>query len=222
VREVEQLENGEELLGRIKDALVDFDVESAKEMSLDAVQRGISTVMIVDAMSKGMDVVGEKYECGEYFVPELIMAGETMKETIEVLKPFMKEDSESGLGKAVVATVAGDLHDIGKNIFINLLSLAGFKVIDLGVDVSAEKIVESVKEHNPDILGLSALLTTNLTQFPIIVRMLSKAGLRNKTKILVGGATVTEEYADEAGVDGYAKTALDGVEICKKWRKIPA
>ena len=119
--------------------------------------------------------------------------------------------------KIVVATVAGDVHDIGKNIFTTLMDTAGFEVIDLGVDVPAEAIVGAVKKHEPAILGLSALLTTNLEQFPFIVQMLEKEGLRSRLKIIVGGATITEEFARGAGVDAYAKTAVEGVNICKAW-----
>jgi 5-methyltetrahydrofolate--homocysteine methyltransferase len=115
--------------------------------------------------------------------------------------------------------VAGDVHDIGKNIFTTLMDTAGFEVIDLGVDVSAEAIVGAVKKHEPAILGLSALLTTNLEQFPFIVQMLEKEGLRSRLKIIVGGATITEEFARGAGVDAYAKTAVEGVNICKAWTK---
>jgi len=210
-------ERREELFEKVREALTNFDVEAAKKATLEAVQMGITAEEIIDVMSEGMELVGKRYESGEYFVPELIMAGETMKEVLEVLRPYMRGEAGGRLGTAVVATVAGDIHDIGKNIFVTLMTIAGFKVIDLGVDVSAEMIVEAVKDSNPNILGLSALLTTNLEQFPIVVEKLKKEGLRDKVKVIVGGATVTEEYAREAGVDGYAKTALAGVDICKGW-----
>jgi methylmalonyl-CoA mutase cobalamin-binding domain/chain len=164
-----------------------------------------------------MDVVGERYESGEYFVTSLIIAGETMKEALEVLEPHLSGQGAPKRGKIVMATVAGDIHDIGKNIFTTLMDTAGFEVIDLGVDVSAEAIVAAVKEHSPDILGLSALLTTNLEQFPQIVEMLEKEELRGRVKIVVGGATVTDEFAKEAGVDALAKSAVEGVTICKGW-----
>jgi 5-methyltetrahydrofolate--homocysteine methyltransferase len=140
-----------------------------------------------------------------------------MKEALEVLEPYLSSLGNAKRGKIVMATVAGDIHDIGKNIFTTLMDTAGFEVIDLGVDVSAEAIVEAVKEHKPDILGLSALLTTNLEQFPLIVEILEKEGLRSNVKIVVGGATVTEEYAREAGVNAHAKSAVDGVNVCKAW-----
>ena len=202
---------------KIREGIISFDVDTVKTTVLEAVEAGIAANKLVDIMSEAMEVIGKKYETGEYFVTELIIGGETMKEAIEVLQPYMTGQSSSKLGNVVVATVAGDIHDIGKNIFVTLLATAGFNVIDLGVDISAEKIVDAVQEHKPIILGLSALLTTNLEQFPIIVEQLKAASIRDEVKVIVGGATVTEAFAQESGVDGYAKTALAGVEICRKW-----
>ena len=207
------------LFNEIRESLVNFDVEAVKKLALDAIRSGISAEEIIGVMSEGMEIIGERYQAGEIFVTELVIAGETMKEVLEVLEPYMEGEAGGKLGTAVVATVEGDLHDIGKNIFVMLMTTAGFKVIDLGVDVSAERIVEAVGDSQADILGLSALLTTNLEQFPMVVDRLKREGLREKVKVIVGGATVTEEYAKEAGVDAYAKTALDGAEICKGWIK---
>jgi methylmalonyl-CoA mutase cobalamin-binding domain/chain len=140
-----------------------------------------------------------------------------MKGALEVREAHLSGGGTAKMGKIVRATVAGDMHDIGKNIFTTLMDTAGFEVIDLGVDISAETIVKAVEEHKPDILGLSALLTTNLEQFPLIVELLEKEGLRSGVKIVVGGATVTEEYAKEAGVDALAKSAVEGVNVSKAW-----
>lgn len=205
------------LFNGMKTALVEFEVDSLKEMMREALDRGVPVEEIIGVLSEGMDVVGEKFELGEYFVTSLIIAGETMKEALEVLEPFLSDEEGGRRDKIVVATVAGDVHDIGKNIFTTLMDTAGFEVIDLGVDVSAEAIVGAVKKHEPAILGLSALLTTNLEQFPLIVEMLGKEGLRGRLKIIVGGATITEEFARCAGVDAYAKTAVEGVNVCKVW-----
>ena len=207
----------EGLFDGMKTALVEFEVDSLKEMVREALDRGVRAEEIISVLSEGMDVVGEKFEVGEYFVTSLIIAGETMREALEVLEPFLSDEGGGRRDKIVVATVAGDVHDIGKNIFTTLMDTAGFEVIDLGVDVSAEAIVGAVKKHEPAILGLSALLTTNLEQFPLIVEMLRKEGLRSRLKIIVGGATITEEFARGAGVDAYAKTAVEGVNICKAW-----
>jgi len=206
-----------ELFSKIKIALVEFDVNTLKEKVQEAIDQGVKAEEIIGILSEGMDVVGERYQTGEYFVTSLIIAGETMKEALEVLEPHMSGQGVAKRGKIVMATVAGDIHDIGKNIFTTLMDTAGFEVIDLGVDVSAETIVAAVKELNPDILGLSALLTTNLEQFPLIVEMLEKEGVRSGVKIVVGGATVTDEFAKGARVDALAKSAVDGVNICKAW-----
>ena len=207
----------EELFSEIKTALVEFEVDLLKVKAQEALDRGVIAEEIIGVLSEGMDIVGERYQTGEYFVTSLIIAGETMKEALEVLEPHLSGQGGAKRGKIVMATVAGDIHDIGKNIFTTLMGTAGFEVIDLGVDVSAEAIVAAVREHSPDILGLSALLTTNLEQFPLIVEMLEKEGLRSMVKIVVGGATVTDEFAKGAGVDAHAKSAVEGVNICKAW-----
>jgi methylmalonyl-CoA mutase cobalamin-binding domain/chain len=206
-----------ELFNEIKIALVEFDIDTLKVKVQEAIDLGVQAKEIISILSEGMDVVGERYQTGEYFVTSLIIAGETMKEALEVLEPHMSGEGGAKRGKIVMATVAGDIHDIGKNIFTTLMNTAGFEVIDLGVDVSADTIVAAVVEHNPDILGLSALLTTNLEQFPLIVEMLEKEGLRSGVKIVVGGATVTDEFAKGARVDALAKSAVEGVNICKAW-----
>lgn len=209
--------NNEELFEKIKNSIVNFDVEGIKSQILDAVKLKISPGRLIKVMGEGMDIVGEKYELKEFFIPELIMAGETMKEALTVLKPYMTEEAKESSGTVIMATVKGDLHDIGKNIFIMLLNTAGFKVVDLGIDVPAEIVVEAVKEYGAIIVGLSALLTTNLEQMPLIINELEKAGLRDQVKVIIGGATVTEEFAKQIGADGYAKEAVKGIEICKKW-----
>jgi len=207
----------EELFSEIKSALVEFEVDLLKVKAQEALDQGVDAEEIIGVLSEGMDVVGERYQAGEYFVTSLIIAGETMKEALEVLEPHLSGKGTAKRGKIVMATVAGDIHDIGKNIFTTLMGTAGFDVIDLGVDVSAEAVISAIKEHSPDILGLSALLTTNLEQFPLIVDMLEKEGLRSGVKIVVGGATVTDEFAKAAGVDALAKSAVEGVNICKAW-----
>ena len=207
----------ENLYEEMKSALIEFRVDPLVEMIQTAIQKGIPAEKVIGVLSEGMNVVGEKYQAGEYFVTMLIIAGEVMKEAMAVLKPHLEGKSGGDLGKVVLATVAGDIHDIGKNILSTLLTTAGFEVIDLGIDVSAEDIVEAVKTHRPLVLGMSALLTTNLEQFPQVVALLEEEGVRDGVKVIVGGATVTEDFARAAGVDAYAKTAVDGVNICKEW-----
>jgi len=212
-------ENLNEVLDRFKGALLSFSVEDVRLEVLNAIKLGVPVEKLIEASSDAMAEVGRRYEAGELFVTDLIVAGETMKEATEALKPYMHGERSRKLDTVVLATVAGDIHDIGKSILATLMNAAGFNVLDLGVDVPADVIVQAVKSSGAGILGLSALLTTNLEQIPIIVDGLKKEGIRNRVKVIVGGATVTEDYAEKAGVDGYAKTAVDGIEICKKWSR---
>jgi len=206
-----------ELLEKLKVSLLSFDSEAVKSEVEEAIQTGLPVEEIIETLRGGMEVVGDRYRAGEFFVTDLIVAGEVMKETQEILEPFMKDASATDLATIVVATVAGDIHDIGKNIFVMLMRAEGFRVIDLGVDVPSEKIIDAVKEYTPEILGLSALLTTNLEEFPKIVDVLRREGLRDKVKVIIGGATVTEQFAREIGVDAYAKTAVEGIGFSKMW-----
>jgi len=197
---------------------VNFDIDGIKDAAREAIEAGIPAYeAIMEGMAKGMDIVGRKYEEGEYFLAELIMAGETMKEGMKILEPYLKAGDIPKLGRVVIGTVEGDLHDIGKNIVVTLLSASGFDVIDLGVDVTADKFVEAVKQYKPDIVGMSALLTTTMVNMKKVIEALKEAGLRDSVKIIVGGAPLTEEFAKEIGADGYAPDAVLGVEICKKW-----
>jgi len=174
-------------------------------------------VAIVGSMGGVMSIVGNKYEKGECFLPDLIMAGETMKEGLSILKPYLESTrNNSQTGKILIGTVKGDIHDIGKNIVVSLLSGAGFKVYDLGVDVSAEIFVEQVRKNKPDIVAMSALLTTTMPEMKNVIKSLKKSELRDKVKVIVGGAPVSDSFAMEIGADAYAKDAFRGVEICKR------
>lgn len=208
----------EEILSKIKEAVVNLDIDNIGNLCQEAIDAGIPAYEIVmNGMAKGMDVVGEKYERNEYFLAELIMAGEVMKEGMKVLEPYLRGSGMKKIGKVVIGTVRGDLHDIGKNITITLLNAAGFDVIDLGVDVPPEKFVEAVKENKPDIVGMSALLTTTMIEMENVIKALKEAGLRDKVKIIIGGAPITKEYAEKIGADAAARDAVEGVNICKSW-----
>ncbi|RJS67675.1 cobalamin-binding protein [Candidatus Bathyarchaeota archaeon] len=208
----------DDILEKIKEAIVNLDIDNIQKLCKEAVDAGIPAYKVVtDGMAKGMDIVGQKYEANEYFLAELIMAGETMKEGMKVLEPYLKTGKVKRLGKVVIGTVRGDLHDIGKNIAATLLRSAGFDVIDLGVDVSPEQFVEAVRRNNPDIVAMSALLTTTMTEMENTIKALKEAGLRDKVKIIIGGAPITPEYAEKIGADAAAKDAVDGVNICKSW-----
>lgn len=207
-----------EILNRLRECIVNLNIEGIKQTCQDALAVGIPPVKaITEGMAEGMNIVGEKYEAGEYFLSELIMAGKVMKEGTKILEPHLKKAEIKKLGKVVLATVKGDIHDIGKNIVATLLDAAGFEVIDLGVDVSAEKFLETVRTQKPDILAMSALVTTTMPEMENVIKKLAKAGQRRKVKVIVGGAPLTEGYAEIIGADAYSSDALAGVNICKKW-----
>ena len=206
-----------ELFDRLKESLLSFDSEAVRREVEEAIRTGLPVEEVIEALRGGMEAVGDKFRAGEFFVTDLIVAGEIMKEAQEVLEPSMRNAPTADLATVVVATVAGDIHDIGKNIFVMLMRAEGFRIIDLGVDVSSEKIIDAVKEYSPEILGLSALLTTNLEEFPKIMDALKREGLRDSVKVIIGGATVTEQFARETGVDAYAKTAVEGIGFSRIW-----
>ena len=207
-----------EILGKLRDAIVTLDIPGLQDACEEAITAGVPAYRaVVEGMTKGMEIVGQKYEEGEYYLAELIMAGETMREGMVVLEPHLTAGEVSRAGKAVIGTVKGDLHDIGKNVFLTLLRAANYEVIDLGVDVSPEGFLEAVKEHSPDILAMSALLTTTMVEMENIVAKLESEGVREGLKILIGGAPITDDYAQKIGADAAARDAVDGVRIVTQW-----
>jgi 5-methyltetrahydrofolate--homocysteine methyltransferase len=208
-------------LDRLRDAIVKFDMDGVKQACNEALQQGIPAYEIVmDGMAKGMQVVGEKYECGDFFVSELIMAGETMKEGMKILEPHLEAGGRTGRGKVIIGTVEGDLHDIGKNIAATLLKASGFDVIDLGTDVSPSKFLQRLGESKVEILGMSAMVSTTMVKMADTIDAIAKAGIRDRVKVIIGGAPVNAAYATEIGADAAAKDAVDGVAICKNWLKL--
>ena len=163
-----------------------------------------------------MDEVGRRFEAGEYFVPEMLIAGRAMKAGIEKLRPLLAASGIKPLGKAVIGTVKGDLHDIGKNLVGLMLEGAGFEVIDVGADVTPEAFLDAVKTNTPDIVGMSALLTTTMTSASDVIKLLEESGLRDSVKVMFGGAPVTQEYVDQIGGDGYAPDAASAAKRAKE------
>jgi len=209
----------EEILDKLRDTIVNLDIELIQKVCKEAVNAGVSAYeAITDGLAKGMEIVGQKYEKNEYFLAELIMAGETMREGMKVLEPYLRASCVKSIGKVVIGTVQGDLHDIGKNVVVTLLGAAGFDVIDLGVDVLPEKFVEAVENNNPDIVCMSALLTTTMVEMENVIKALRETGLRDKVKIVIGGAPITQEYAEKIGADA-ARDAVEGVNTCRSWVK---
>lgn len=183
----------------------------------DTLDEGVSPGEILDAMSDAMDEVGAKFQSGEIFVPEMLVAAKTMQRGVGVLKPLLGGEEGAKYGKFIIGTVAGDLHDIGKNLVAMMVESAGFEIIDLGVDVPAEKFVEAV-QTNPDckVVGVSALLTTTMEAMRKTVQAITDAGLRDQVKIMVGGAPITQAFADEIGADAYTTDAGSAAEKAKE------
>ena len=203
-------------LSAIQDALLTGDAEGVKTEVQKALDQGSDADGILnDGLISGMDIVGERMQTGEMFIPEVLMAAKSMSEAVEILKPFLKDGGRNKAGHMVIGTVKGDLHDIGKNLVTMMVESAGFEVTDLGVDVAPEKFVEAVQEKNPNIVALSALLTTTMPMMQQTVDALAESGVRDRIKIIVGGAPVNQEFADRIGADGYAADAGGAGKLAK-------
>lgn len=204
--------NFSELQGRI----VTGKLEEAKALVESALAEGLSAETIInEGLVKGMEEIGRKFEQGKAFVPNLLLAARAMKGCLEILKPLLRDNSNSMVGTAVIGTVKGDLHDIGKNLVTSMLEGSGFNVINLGVDVSAEQFVAAVNAHKPQIVCLSALLTTTMRYMQTVIDALEAAGTRDGVKILVGGAPVNEDFSRQIGADGYSTNAYGAVVLAK-------
>ncbi len=212
--------NREEILERIRRLMVEIRIDEVKEAVDEALRMGIKPLDIIDnALTPAIREIGDLFEKGEYFLPELIISADLFKEIMdEKLKPLLTAEGSAreALGRVVIGTVKGDLHDIGKNIVATMLEIAGFEVYDLGVDVAPEEFVRKAKEVNADIVAMSALLTTTMIEMKNVIELLKREGLRDKVKVIVGGAPVTEEFARQIGADAYAEDAVKAVEVCKK------
>ena len=200
----------------LKDKISAGKLEEARAIVTAALEEGVTPEVIInDNMVKGMEEIGHKYEEGKAFVPNLLLAARAMRGCLEILTPYMKDNSVSSLGTVIIGTVQGDLHDIGKNLVASMLEGCGFKVINLGVDVSADRFIAAVKEHNADIVCLSALLTTTMNYMKDVVEAFKAAGLRDKVKIMVGGAPLSQEFCDKIGADGFSVNANGAVLLAK-------
>ena len=204
-------------MNQISQAIVDGKLELAQELVCKAIESGMDAQSIIDDyLTAGMAEIGQRFQDRKAFVPNLLMSARAMKGALEVLKPHMSGRVESHIGTVVIGTVKGDLHDIGKNLVASMFEGCGFKVINLGIDVSSEKFVKAVEEHNADILCLSALLTTTMNYMRNVVTELSKAGLRDKVKVMVGGAPVNAAFAAQIGADLYTSNADAAVTGAKQ------
>lgn len=199
-------------------ALVEMQEAEALQKSKQLLDEGTDPVNILEACSKAMETVGKRFEQGEYFLPHLIMAGVMLKQISETIKPLIKErKTEAGRGRVLMGTVRGDIHDIGKNIVIFLLEVNGFEVRDIGIDQPPESFVEAIREFRPGVVGMSGLLTLAFDSMKKTVRAIEDAGLREKVRIMIGGAQVTEQVKDYTGADAYGPDALAGVRLVEQW-----
>lgn len=206
------------VLSKISSCVIEGNLNDIQALTNQALEEGISAKEILDqGLMPGMDHVGVEFKAGNMFVPEVLRSAKTMSGSMEILKPILSESGVEMVGKVILGTVKGDLHDIGKNLVGMMCEGAGFDVVDLGKDISPEAFVEAVKEHNPDIVGMSALLTTTMRTMESTIKALEEAGLRDKVKVMVGGAPVTKDFAEKIGADAYASNAAAAAEMATKF-----
>ena len=204
-------------LNNVSEALQKGDADTVSKLVSQALEEKQTPKDILeDGLIKGMNIIGVKFKNNEVYVPEVLIAARAMHAGMDVLRPKLVETGVKTIGTVVIGTVKGDLHDIGKNLVKMMLEGAGFEVVDLGVDTSSEKFVEAVKEHQPHIVGMSALLTTTMVNMPEVIKALETAGIRDKVKIMIGGAPVTQNYAEQIGADAYSPDAASAVEDAKE------
>jgi 5-methyltetrahydrofolate--homocysteine methyltransferase len=210
-------------LETIKNAVIEGKHADIKPLIQRAVEAGLDPNTIInEALIPAMDVVGKDFSSGKIFVPEMLVSAVTMKAGVDILKPLLAGDQSQSRGTVIMATVRGDLHDIGKNLVTMMLEGAGFKVYDLGVDLNVDKLIEQVKAIRPDILGLSALLTTTMPEIQRAIGELKAQGLRDEVKVMVGGAPLDRAFAEKIGADGYGANAAEAVQLARRFTSAKA
>jgi 5-methyltetrahydrofolate--homocysteine methyltransferase len=204
-------------LKQLYDSVVSGDAKATQAITQQALADGVDPLKLVNEyMVPAMDEVGRRFEANEYFVPELLISARAMKAALELIRPLLTARGDQPLGRVAIGTVKGDLHDIGKNLVGSLLEGGGFEVIDLGVNVTPEKFIATVNEKNANIVAMSALLTTTMPAMKTTIDALKQAGIREKVKVLIGGAPITQKYAEEIGADGFSDNAVGAVALAKK------
>jgi methylmalonyl-CoA mutase cobalamin-binding domain/chain len=206
-----------ELLGELYDKTLSGNRPAVLDLTTQGLAQGLGPeTLLYEALIPALEEVGARFERGDFFVPEMLIAGKAMAGALDILRPLLAETGAEMIGTVVMGTVKGDVHDIGKNLVNIMFEGAGFQVIDLGVQVAPEKFIDAIKQHKPDIVGFSAFLTTTMPMFKANINALTKAGLRDQVIVMVGGAPVTQEYADVVGADGYAADASAAVVKAKE------
>ncbi|WP_206808695.1 cobalamin B12-binding domain-containing protein [Paradesulfitobacterium ferrireducens] len=202
---------------KMSEMVIAGDFAGVKALTQKMIDDQVDPISIInDGLMPGMNVVGVRFKAGDMFVPEVMMSAKAMAAGIELVKPLIAESNMPTAGKVLVGTVKGDLHDIGKKLVNMMLESAGFQIIDLGVDIAPAKFVEAVKEHKPDVVGMSALLTTTMLSMKDTIDALKEEGLRDRVKVIIGGAPVTQSFAEQIGADGYAPDAAAATDLCKQ------
>jgi corrinoid protein of di/trimethylamine methyltransferase len=212
----------DEIFKAMTQSIIDGDAEEARDLANKAIEQGIEPMEAINnGYIPGVDYIGEQFSSGEAFLPELVMAGDAMKAAVEILEAEMarKGTTRDVAGKVIVATVQGDIHDIGKTLVGIMLSIGGFEVLDMGTNVSFDRLLEKIREFQPDIIGLSALLTTTMVKQRDFIEALDDMGLRDTVKVMVGGAPVTRNWANEIGADGFSEDAVGAVALAKQLLK---
>jgi 5-methyltetrahydrofolate--homocysteine methyltransferase len=204
-------------LQELFEAIVTGDANNSRALTAQALAEAVDPLELVNKyLVPAMDEVGRRFQCNDYFVPELLISARAMKASLELIRPHLAARGDKPIGCVAIGTVKGDLHDIGKNLVASLLEGGGFEVIDLGVNVAPEKFIETVREKNATIIAMSALLTTTMPAMKTTIQALREAGVRDKVKVLIGGAPITQKYAEEIGADGYSEDAVGAVALAKK------
>jgi 5-methyltetrahydrofolate--homocysteine methyltransferase len=205
-----------EIFERLSTAVLEGDAEKSHKLVERGLKQGLSPKEILDnGLIVGMDEVGARFKRGDMFVPEVLMSADAMAAGMEILRPLLVESGVEMLGKIVMGTVKGDLHDIGKNLVSMLCEGAGFEIIDIGFNAEPEKFIEAIKNHQPQLVGMSAMLTTTMRAMGQTIKAIEEAGLRDQIKVMVGGAPVDKDFADTIGADGYGSNAPSGAELAK-------
>ena len=203
---------------QLKDIVLEFDIDNAEKIAKAAIDAGVDPLEAAKALTESIKEVGDKFGAGELFLPDLVCASEVLKKAFPIINSAIEKKGKKAesLGKVVIGTVFGDIHSIGKGMVATLLYAAGFEVIDLGINVKGEDFLTAVKENNPNILAMSALLTTTAAEQKNVIRSLKEEGIRDNIKVIVGGSPINQEFADSIGADGYGATAPEGVKVVKK------
>lgn len=201
----------------VSQCVLDGDMDEIKVLVQQLIDDGTDPISIInDGLIAGMNIVAPLFKSGEMFVPEVMESADTMNEGMKIVKPLITDDDIPSKGKIIIGTVNGDLHDIGKNLTVMMMESRGYTVIDLGVDIKEEDFTAAIKKHNPDIVGMSSLLTTTMMKMDSTIKQLVKDGVRGKVKVIIGGAPITQEFADDIGADGYSEDASTAVELCDR------